>query len=247
MEDTPTLRTAGRRKNGDRPVRPRISDYTVRRLSVYYRILDRLSREGFEVISSAKLATLAGTNSAQVRKDLSYFGNFGKRGRGYRVVTLRDRIREILGLDRRWKVVLVGAGHLGTALFSYKDFENHGFQIVSILDSDPAKIGQVWDGVEIASTDRCEDVVRETEAEVAIIVTPASEAQDIVDRLAGAGIRGFLNFAPRKLEVPSGVQLRNVNITIELEGLSFALQDPEETGVSVEEEVPAPAGDDPAE
>ena len=212
-----------RKKTGREANRPRISDYTVRRLSVYYRILEELHRDDTDVVSSEKLAKLAGTNSAQVRKDLSYFGNFGKRGRGYQVPLLRDRIRAILGLNRRWKVVLVGAGNLGTALYSYRDFESHGFQIVGILDSDPDKVGREWDGVRIASIDECEEIVRTTEAEVAVIVTPASVAQSVVDRLSSAGIRGFLNFAPRKLIVPSGVELRNVNITIELEGLSFAL------------------------
>lgn len=213
-----------RSKNGRNGARPRISDYTVRRLSVYCRILEDLENDGSTVVSSARLAVLAGTNSAQVRKDLSYFGNFGKRGRGYRVSDLRERIRAILGIDRRWRVVLVGAGNLGSALFSYKDFERHGFQIVGILDSDPKKVGRVWDGVPISSIDDTEEVIRSSRAEVAVIVTPAAAAQSVVERLSRAGIRGFLNFAPRKVEVPSGVQLRNVNITIELEGLSFALQ-----------------------
>lgn len=212
-----------RKKNGKDA---RISDYTVRRLSVYYRILEDLLRDGEEVVSSEKLAKLAGTNSAQVRKDLSYFGNFGKRGRGYQVVSLRDRIRAILGLNRRWRVVLVGAGNLGTALYSYRDFESHGFQIVAILDSDPSKIGQDWGGVRVAAIEECESVIRATQAEVAVVVTPATVAQSVVNRLSAAGIRGFLNFAPRKLEVPPGVELRNVNITIELEGLSFALHAP---------------------
>lgn len=204
--------------------RAHISDYTVRRLSVYYRALDEFAQEGGEVISSAELAALAGANSAQVRKDLSYFGNFGKRGRGYHVNDLRHQLRVILGLERKWSVVLVGAGHLGSALFSYKDFKKHGFEIVAILDTDPSKIGRSWDGVKIQPFERCEEVVRESGAEVAVVVTPAPPAQSVVDRLAHCGIRGVLNFAPCKLEAPEGVTLRNVNITIELEGLSYALQ-----------------------
>ena len=204
---------------------PRISEYTVRRLSVYCHILDELELDGTEVTSSAILARLSGTNPAQVRKDLSYFGNFGKRGSGYRVRELRNRIRRILGIDRRWKVVLVGAGNLGSALFSYKDFERNGFQTVAILDSDPKKIGTRWDGIEIQAMERCEEVVLESGAEVAVLVTPAQVAQDVLDQLVAAGVRGVLNFAPVKLEAPADVQVRNVNITIELEGLSFALKE----------------------
>lgn len=204
--------------------RERISDYTVRRLSVYYRVLEEFDPEGHQVISSAELAELAGANSAQVRKDLSYFGNFGKRGRGYVVADLRQRLRAILGLERSWRVVLVGAGQLGSALYSYRDFKKHGFHIVAILDVDPKKLGQSWDGIRIRPMEECEAVVRESTAEVAIVVTPAAGAQAAVERLAAAGIRGFLNFAPCKIQAPRGTRVRNVNITIELEGLSYALQ-----------------------
>lgn len=202
----------------------RISEYTVRRLSVYCHNLEELEADGVDMVSSARLADLTGTNPAQVRKDLSYFGNFGKRGTGYRVTDLKDRIRKILGIDRRWKVVLAGAGNLGSALFSYKEFEKNGFQIVAILDRDEKKVGSRWDGVQIHSMDRCSDVVRSTGAEVAVLVTPAAVAQDVADQLIAAGIRGVLNFAPVKLDAPDHVQIRNVNITIELEGLSFALR-----------------------
>ncbi len=195
---------------------------------MYFRILEDVERVGKSVISSASLAKLAGTNSAQVRKDLSYFGNFGKRGRGYSVPVLREKLRGILGLNRSWRVALVGAGHLGSALFSYKDFNRHGFHIVAILDTDPAKTGRDWDGITIRAIDECEQVIRDTGAEVAVIVTPADAAQPVVDRLARAGVRGFLNFAPCKLSAPSGATVRNVNITIELEGLSYALQGAEE-------------------
>ncbi len=202
---------------------PKISDYTVRRLSIYYRILEELERSGTEVVSSAALADYAGTNSAQIRKDLSYFGNFGKRGRGYRVTVLKDEIKAILGLHRVWKVVLAGAGNLGHALYSYKDFAKHGFQIVAVFDIDPQKIGQMWDGVPIHDIAACDDIVKKTGAELAILATPSTSAQDAFDRLKRAGIRAFLNFAPRKIEVPAAMRLRNVDITIELEGLTYAL------------------------
>lgn len=219
---TPGGAGRGRRKREDNGA-DRISDYTVRRLSVYCHLLEEIEQEGIEVISSARLARLAGTNPAQVRKDLSYFGNFGKRGSGYRVPDLVQRIRKILGVDRKWKVVLVGAGNLGSALFSYKEFEKNGFQIVAILDVDRRKVGTTWDGIRIAPMERCAEVVERTEAEVAVIVTPASVAQEVLEQLVGAGIRGVLNFAPVKLDAPTHVHVRNVNITIELEGLSFSL------------------------
>lgn len=208
---------------GTKPLGPKISDYTVRRLSVYYRILEELEKNGIEVVSSAALADYAGTNSAQIRKDLSYFGNFGKRGRGYRVTILKDEIKSILGLRRSWRVVLAGAGNLGHALSSYKDFGRHGFQIVAIFDIDPAKVGQSWDGVAIHHIDSCEEIVRETGAEMAILATPGAAAQEAFDRLKKAGIKGFLNFAPRKIEMPPAMHLRNVDITIELEGLTYAI------------------------
>lgn len=224
--------TSPRKKAGAAPRRPRatagtdahISDYTVRRLSIYGHTLEELELDGVAVVSSARLARLSGTNPAQVRKDLSYFGNFGKRGSGYRVTDLKDRIRRILGIDRPWKVVLVGAGNLGSALFSYKDFDRRGFRIVAILDADRRKVGTKWDGIPIQSIEQCEEVVRRSGADLAVLVTPADVAQSVLDQLVAAGIRGILNFAPVKLEAPEGVELRNVNITIELEGLSFVLR-----------------------
>jgi redox-sensing transcriptional repressor len=203
--------------------RLRVSDSSVRRLSHYHRILEELERQGTDLVSSARLAVLAGTNPAQIRKDLSYFGTFGKRGSGYPVRELRRRILEILGLGRGWKMIVVGAGNLGHALFSYKEFSRYGFHIVGILDNDPGKIGQVWDGIRISGLEDCESLVASTGAELAVIATPAAGAAQVVECLSRAGIRGFLNFAPRHLETPESVELRNVNITVELEGLTFAL------------------------
>lgn len=202
---------------------PRISEYTVRRLSVYHRILDTIEQQGTEVVSSATLAELAGTNSAQIRKDLSYFGNFGKRGRGYQVATLKEQIKAILGLDHSWRVVLAGAGNLGHALCSYKDFERHGFDIVAVFDIDPQKVGTDWEGIPIRHIDDCDAVIKESGVELAIIATPGQAAQQVVDRLREAGVRGFLNFAPQKIEAGARTSLRNVDITIELEGLTYAL------------------------
>jgi len=202
---------------------PKISDFTVRRLSTYYRILEEIEAKGTEVISSAALADLAGTNSAQIRKDLSYFGTFGKRGRGYQVSVLKAEIKSILGLHRSWRVVLAGAGNLGHALCSYKDFAKHGFQIVAVFDVDPSKVGQTWDGVPIRHIDDAATVIKSAGAELAIVAVPGAAAQAAFDKLRDAGIRGFLNFAPRKIETGNHARLRNVDITIELEGLTYAL------------------------
>jgi redox-sensing transcriptional repressor len=202
---------------------PKISDFTVRRLSTYYRILEDIETKGMEVISSAALADLAGTNSAQIRKDLSYFGTFGKRGRGYQVSALKSEIKSILGLQRSWKVVLAGAGNLGHALCSYKDFSKHGFEIVAVFDVDPSKVGQSWDGVPIRHIDEASVTIQSTGAELAIVAVPGTAAQAAYDRLRDAGIRGFLNFAPRKIDTGDHARLRNVDITIELEGLTYAL------------------------
>ena len=208
---------------GVRTQGPRISDYTVRRLSVYYRILEEIERTGTEIASSAALADLAGTNPAQIRKDLSYFGSFGKRGRGYRVSALKSEIKTILGLDRRWRVVLAGAGNLGHALCSYKDFAEHGFEIVAVFDTDPNKIGRSCEGITIHHMQECQEVVRQTGAELAIVATPGAAAQSTIDTLRRAGIGAFLNFASRKLEGADRARVRTVDITIELEGLTYAL------------------------
>jgi redox-sensing transcriptional repressor len=208
-------------KTGDRVDHVRISDSTVRRLSGYYRILGELREDGESTVSSYGLARRAGVTPAQVRKDLSFFGHFGKRGTGYDVGQLRS---EILGLDRRWQVCLVGAGNLAHALFAYKEFEREGFEIRAVLDNDPAKIGQKWSGLSVEPVEDLVQVVKERNVEIGIITTPASAAQQVAELFVTAGVEGILNFAPRKLFVPEHVNLRNVNLAIELESLSYALK-----------------------
>jgi redox-sensing transcriptional repressor len=202
----------------------RVSESTVRRLSGYYRILGQLREEEEATVSSFGLARRAGVTPAQVRKDLSFFGHFGKRGTGYSVSQLEGEIRCILGLDRRWRVCLVGAGNLAHALFAYKEFEREGFETRALLDNDPNKIGRKWDALTVEPVERLGEVVKERGLEIGIITTPAEAAQEVVDLLIEAGIRGILNFASRKLFVPEQVNLRNVNLAIELESLSFALK-----------------------
>ena len=204
------------------PVR-RIADSTVRRLSLYLRFLEESAQRGFVTISSDELARRGGTTSAQVRKDLSFFGSFGKRGLGYSVPELTDSLREILGLRRDWQVIIVGAGKIGTALAQYKGFRQRGFRVTAVYDRDPKKIGTKWDSLTVRDMSSIEKDVAKEQPDIAVLTTPAEEAQNVVDMLVRAGIRAVLNFAPIQLQVPPEVTLKNVNMAMELEGLSFAL------------------------
>jgi redox-sensing transcriptional repressor len=208
----------------------KVSDSTIRRLSLYLRILELMDRGGGGTVSSDDLASAAGTTAAQVRKDLSLFGSFGKRGLGYQVADLAHRVRDILGLDRVWRVGLVGAGRIGSALFEYEAFRRRGFEVVSVLDNDPAKIGSRWGGVAVRDTAELEQALKDEAVEVVILTVPASAAQDIADRVVAAGIRGILNFAPAQLHVPGGVFVQDVNMVMELEALSFDLTNRSQTG-----------------
>ncbi len=202
----------------------RISESTVRRLSHYYRVLEEVASEGKRMISSHLLAEREGITSAQVRKDLSYFGSFGRRGLGYNVEHLRTEIRGILGLDRRWRVALVGAGHIGSALLAYRGFADQGFDIVAVYDADPARIGTTVDGLVVQPI----SALPSAEAfDVGVIATPIRAAQEVADALVAAGARGILNFAPRKLRIPPDLALRTVDMTMEFESLSFALSKPD--------------------
>ena len=206
-----------------------VSDSTVRRLSNYLRVLDELEREGEDVISSQGLAERAGVTPAQVRKDLSYFGSFGRRGLGYAVAGLKGEVRAILGLDRRWRVGLVGAGNIGSALFAYKEFARQGFDIVAVFDDAADRIGEHLGELEIRPMADFERICRERKVDIGVIATPAKDAQQIAELMARVGLRGILNFAPRKLFVPPAVALRTVNMAIELESLSFTLAQDEQT------------------
>lgn len=192
-------------------------------MSLYLRLLEELEEKGVTTLSSEALAEKAGTSAAQVRKDLSFFGTFGKRGLGYAVNELILTVRSILGLERRWRVALIGAGKIGAALLGYQDFRRQGFHIESVFDADAAKIGQRWNGLVIRSDSEMEAALREEGADIAIIAVPADAAQSVVDRVVRAGVKGILNFAPVKLRVPESVALKNVNMAVELQGLSYAL------------------------
>ena len=204
------------------PVR-RIADSTVRRLSLYLRFLEESTNRGLVTISSDELARRGGTTSAQVRKDLSFFGSFGKRGLGYSVPELTESLREILGLRRDWQVIIVGAGKIGTALAQYRGFRQRGFHVTAVYDRDPKKIGTRWDTLTVRDMAEIERDIAKEHPDIAVLTTPAEEAQVVVDRLVSAGMRALLNFAPIQLHVPADVTLKNVNMAMELEGLSFAL------------------------
>lgn len=201
----------------------RIPESTVRRLSHYLRALEDLKQEGGGTVSSEELAERGHTTAAQVRKDLSHFGSFGKRGLGYRVDALHARLREILGVDRVWRVGLVGAGRIGSALFEYPDFKARGYEVRAIFDVDPAKIGQTWGAVRIRSVDELEREITALDLDLVILAVPAAAVQDVAERSVAAGVRGILNFAPTRVRVPAHVAVEDVNLVMELEALSFAI------------------------
>ena len=201
----------------------RIAESTVRRLSIYLSFLEEIEERGVTTTSSDDLARLGGTTSAQVRKDLSFFGSFGKRGLGYSVPELSTRLREILGLGRQWKVAIVGVGKIGAALARYAGFAERGFLVTGVYDSDPSKIGNKSGGVVIKSMDDLDRDVAAGKYDIAVLTVPAEAAQSIVDRLVKVGLKAILSFAPTQLSVPADVTLRTVNMAMELEGLTFAL------------------------
>lgn len=201
----------------------KIAESTVRRLSLYLRFLEEFGARGAETVSSEALASRGGTTSAQVRKDLSFFGSFGKRGLGYRVPELAGRLREILGLASRYRLVVVGAGKIGSALVQYGGFRERGFDIIAIHDRDPAKVGSRWDGLTIRDASRLPEELRTLAPDIVVIATPAESAQLVADVVVTAGIRAILNFAPVSLVVPEEVTVKSVNLALELEALSYAL------------------------
>ncbi len=203
--------------------RKKISESTIHRLSLYYRILSILEKENYETVSSKELAKREKLTPAQVRKDLSFFGSFGTRGLGYPVSELKKRIAKILGLDRQWNVAVVGVGNIGSALVGYKEFQRQGFNIKLVFDNDQRKIGSNHKGIIVCDIANLEKDLRENKIDIVIIAVPATVAQYIVDDIVRAGIKAILNFAPINLKVPGDVYLRNENMSIELEYLSFAL------------------------
>ena len=201
----------------------KISESTVRRLSLYLQYLEQTRDQGRTTVSSEELARRSGATSAQVRKDLSFFGSFGKRGMGYEVPALVTRLREILGLERAYRVVLVGAGKIGGALIHYEGFRRRGFEVSAIYDRDPKKIGSRSNGLVVRDVKQLEADLKKEPTDIGIVVTPGDAAQEVADRLVRAGVKALLNFAPVQLKVPRDVEVKTVNMAQELEALSYSL------------------------
>jgi len=199
-----------------------VPDAAIQRLSIYLRALKKL--EGDRILSSLELAELVGTSDGQVRKDLAYFGEFGVPGQGYQVERLRQEIGRILGLDRTWKIALVGLGKLGAALLGYPGLRESGFLIRAVFDNDPAKIGKVRQGLRIQDPETIPQVLSREQIKIAIITTPAETAQQVADKLIQGGVKGILNFAPVRIILPPQVKLKNVDLSTDLETLSYFLK-----------------------
>jgi len=198
-----------------------IPEASVSRLPVYLRALVDIAEHGTHTMSSEALATAAGVNSAKIRKDLSYLGSYGTRGVGYDVEYLIHQISRELGLTQDWAVCIVGIGNLGSALASYSGFAERGFRIAALLDADAAKVGTMVGDLEVGHFEDVERYVKEEDISIAILAVPATVAQETADRMCAAGISSILNFTPRVLTVPEGVSLRKVDLSIELQILSF--------------------------
>ena len=214
--------------------RRRIPEATVARLPVYLRSLLDVAEDKVVTISSERLAELAGVNAAKVRKDLSYLGSYGTRGVGYDVEFLLYQISRELGLTQDWPVVIVGVGNLGHALANYRGFQARGFRVVGLVDADPARVGEQLGDLRIRHLDDLAALAAETRPAIGIIATPAAVAQDVADRLVAAGVTSILNFAPAVISVPAHVSVRKVDLSIELQILSFYQQRRDEGGATPE-------------
>ncbi|MFM7251569.1 MAG: redox-sensing transcriptional repressor Rex [Ilumatobacteraceae bacterium] len=218
--------------------RRRIPEATVSRLPIYLRILGEQSDEGVDSIASDRLAELAGVNAAKVRKDLSYLGSYGTRGVGYEVDYLVYQIRRELGLTHDWPVVIVGAGNLGQALAGYGGFGQRGYPVAGIVDVDPAKVGSVIGGVRVRHIDELAQIVAARGVNIGVVATPASAAQDAAERLVASGVTSILNFAPTVLAVPRAIEVRKVDLAVELQILSYHEQRRIGSGIQVDGRVP---------
>lgn len=196
---------------------------TIQRLSVYLQVLEKLQMDGTEVISSEPLAKACGVNASQIRKDLTYFGEFGVRGVGYNVRDLIHSITHSLGIDHRWSCVLIGVGNLGKALLSHREFAERGFNIVGAFDCDPFKIGEELSGLEVFCTRRLKERVADLDVRIGIITTPPERAQHAATHLVEAGIKGILNYAPARIFVPEDVRVEYVDFFNHLYALAFSL------------------------
>lgn len=204
-----------------------IPSVTVNRLCIYHRCLEKIIKAEDKkeplFISSSEISTLTGINSAQIRKDLAYFGQFGKRGIGYLAINLVKELEKILGLDKQWSAIIVGAGNLGKALARYEGFRNRGFLIKGIFDKDPLKIGKKIGNISIYDIKEMEKFIRDKSIDIGLLVVPAEFAQEVADKMVAGGIKAILNFAPLRLSLPPEVRIHNVDLSLEFEGLTYYL------------------------
>lgn len=200
-----------------------IPDIVISRLPVYLRALERLAQEGFEVTSSHELGRRLGISSAQIRKDLSHFGGFGKQGTGYRITFLREQLKNVLKVEREWQIALVGAGDLGSAVARYRGFAERGFHITHIFDNAPDRIGQTIGGFTIQALDMMQGLIRSEAIRIAMIAVPAEAAQSVADQLVAAGIQAILNYAPINLNVPAHVHVQNIDPVLHLQRMTYYL------------------------
>ncbi|MCH2516882.1 MAG: redox-sensing transcriptional repressor Rex [Dehalococcoidia bacterium] len=200
-------------------------EVVVERLPLYVRILTRLLQEGAEVVSSQQLGEKLQVTPAQIRKDLSYFGRFGKQGRGYSVIHLLERLKLILGLNSFWNVAVVGVGRLGRAILSYPGFTPDGFHLVAAFDSNPDVVGETVAGLTVNSLEQLDEIVSSKKISIAIVAVPTEHTQGVVDRLVACGVRAVLNYAPISPQVREGVRVRNIDPVLSLQSMTYYLTD----------------------
>lgn len=200
-----------------------IPDIVVGRLPIYLRALNRLTQEGYEVTSSHELGKRLGISSAQIRKDLSHFGGFGKQGTGYHIAFLEEKLRELLKVDREWEVALVGVGDLGRAVAHYRGFTERGFEITCAFDSDPNKVGDSFGDFVVQDMSKLTDTIRERGIKIAMVAVPATAAQKVADQLVEAGIGAILNYAPINLNVPENVRVQHIDPVVHMQRMTFYL------------------------
>jgi redox-sensing transcriptional repressor len=200
-----------------------IPDIVIGRLPIYLRALQRMAQEGRQVTSSQELGERLGISAAQIRKDLSQFGEFGKQGTGYQIEFLVEKLRQILHVDRDWNVAVVGAGDIGSAVARYKGFANRGFCVTMIFDSDPEKVGTQVGEFTVQDSAQMVEVIRESEIQVAMVAVPAAQAQEVADKLVEAGVRAILNYAPLSLNVPPDVHVQYIDPAIHLQRMTYYL------------------------
>lgn len=203
---------------------PGVPDVVIERLPQYLRALAQLQESGLEVVSSQQLGDKLQVTPAQIRKDLSYFGRFGKQGRGYSIRHLVERLRHILGLDQTWNVAVVGVGRLGRAIIGYPGFQPEGFRVVCAFDSDPRIVGQLAGGLMVHHMSHFKEVIAREHVQIAIVAVPASQAQDVINMLAVAGIRAVLSYAPTPTVAPAGIHLKGVDPVLALQSMTYYLR-----------------------